>query len=75
MSDRKSGDEDNHDQKNVAAKGKDATSTVEPPKLGLFARFKLLWKQYWYIVLPVHVVTSISWFGSFYYLAARYVCA
>lgn len=40
-------------------------------KLGLFARFKLMSKQYWYVLLPVHVVTSCMWFGGFYYLSSR----
>lgn len=43
----------------------------EDKKLGLVARFKKLWKQYWYIVLPVHLVTSLGWFGGFYMLSAR----
>lgn len=41
---------------------------VQPP-LGLFARFKKMYKEYWYILLPVHVVTSAVWLGGFYYLA------
>lgn len=40
-------------------------------KLGLFARFKLMSKQYWYVLLPVHVVTSCFWFGGLYYLSTR----
>lgn len=45
---------------------------VEPEeKLGLFARFKQMSKQYWYVLLPVHVVTSCFWFGGFYYLSSR----
>ncbi|XP_039958726.1 protein FAM210A [Bactrocera neohumeralis] len=41
----------------------------EASKLGLFAKFKLMYKKYWYVLLPVHVVTSIGWFGGFYYLS------
>ncbi|XP_037938319.1 protein FAM210A-like [Teleopsis dalmanni] len=41
----------------------------ETSKLGLFARFKLMYKKYWYVLIPVHIVTSIGWFGSFYYLS------
>lgn len=37
--------------------------------LGLFARFKKMYKEYWYVLLPVHVVTSAVWLGGFYYLA------
>lgn len=42
-------------------------------KLGLFAKFKLMYKQYWYVLIPVHVITSIGWFGGFYYLSKRLV--
>ncbi|XP_036317956.1 protein FAM210A isoform X2 [Rhagoletis pomonella] len=41
----------------------------EASKLGLFAKFKLMYKKYWYVLIPVHVVTSIGWFGGFYYLS------
>lgn len=36
-------------------------------KLGLIARFKKLTKEYWYVLVPVHVFTSCFWFGGFYY--------
>ncbi|CAB4056727.1 Uncharacterized protein C18orf19 homolog A,Uncharacterized protein C18orf19 homolog B,Protein FAM210A [Lepeophtheirus salmonis] len=35
----------------------------------LSQRFKEMWKNYWYVLLPVHVSTSVFWFGSFYFLA------
>lgn len=41
----------------------------ETEKLGLFARFKKMYKEYWYVLLPVHVVTSAGWLGGFYYLS------
>ena len=44
----------------------------EEPK-GLLGKFRALWRQYWYVVLPVHIVTSIGWFGGFYYIVARCV--
>lgn len=45
-----------------------ADSTLEEPiKLGLFARFKKMYKEYWYVLVPVHCVTSVFWFGGFYY--------
>ncbi|XP_033243278.1 uncharacterized protein C18orf19 homolog A-like [Drosophila miranda] len=37
--------------------------------MGLFARFKHMYKQYWYVLIPVHCVTSVGWFGGFYYLS------
>ncbi|XP_055524793.1 uncharacterized protein C18orf19 homolog A [Wyeomyia smithii] len=39
----------------------------EPAKLGLFARFKKMYKEYWYVLVPVHCVTSAFWLGGFYY--------
>ncbi|XP_053670709.1 uncharacterized protein C18orf19 homolog A, partial [Anopheles nili] len=47
------------------------SSSTEPPavpeKLGLFARFKKMYKEYWYVLVPVHCLTSVAWFGGFYY--------
>jgi len=43
----------------------------EPPekKLSLLQRFKQMYRDYWYVLVPVHLVTSAAWFGGFYYLA------
>ncbi|XP_046399001.1 uncharacterized protein C18orf19 homolog A [Ischnura elegans] len=38
-------------------------------KLSLLQRFKQMYRDYWYVLVPVHVVTSIVWFGGFYYIA------
>lgn len=43
----------------------------EMEKLGLFARFKKMYKEYWYVLLPVHCVTSACWLGGFYYVSKR----
>ncbi|KAF2366673.1 protein of unknown function DUF1279 [Trinorchestia longiramus] len=43
---------------------------VDESELSLFARFKLMYRQYWYVLLPVHGATSIVWYGSFF-LAAK----
>ncbi|XP_077296313.1 protein FAM210A [Arctopsyche grandis] len=40
-----------------------------PEKLGLVARFKQMYRDYWYVLVPVHVATSVCWLGGFYYLA------
>ncbi|XP_060872231.1 protein FAM210A [Metopolophium dirhodum] len=55
-----------------------ATTTPPPPpppsdddkSQSIFQRFKNMAKKYWYIVLPVHLVTSTVWFGSFYFIAS-----
>lgn len=49
----------------------DNVSTETTQKLGIVARFKLMFKQYWYVLIPVHCVTSVGWFGTFYYLSSR----
>lgn len=38
-------------------------------KRSLFVRFKESFKKYWYVMLPVHFVTSWMFLGGFYYLA------
>lgn len=43
----------------------------ESSKLGLFARFKLMYRKYWYVLIPVHCVTSAGWLAGFYYLSQR----
>ncbi|VDP24330.1 unnamed protein product [Soboliphyme baturini] len=52
----------------------DADRTLLPfvgpeTKLTSVQRFKLLFKKYWYVLVPVHLVTSAFWFGTFYYMA------
>ncbi|KAL4091042.1 hypothetical protein QTP88_025783 [Uroleucon formosanum] len=52
------------------------TTPLPPPtpdddkSQNIFQRFKNMAKKYWYIVLPVHLVTSTVWFGSFYFIAS-----
>ncbi|XP_054282860.1 uncharacterized protein C18orf19 homolog A-like isoform X1 [Macrosteles quadrilineatus] len=49
-----------------------STSGNEQPenKPSLYQRFKAMYRDYWYVLLPVHLVTSAGWFGGFYYLAS-----
>lgn len=44
---------------------------IPPEKLGIVAKFKLMYKQYWYILVPVHLITSTGWLIGFYYLSKR----
>lgn len=44
----------------------------EVQKLGIVARFKKMYKEYWYVLLPVHIATSAVWYGSFFYASKRY---
>ncbi|CAG9858295.1 unnamed protein product [Phyllotreta striolata] len=41
----------------------------ETEKLTLFQRIKQMYRDYWYVLVPVHIVTSTMWFGGFYYMA------
>ncbi|KAK9873001.1 hypothetical protein WA026_020346 [Henosepilachna vigintioctopunctata] len=50
-------------------KQEDAIKEANTPKQTLFQRFKSMYKSYWYVLIPVHVVTSLGWFGGFYYMA------
>uniref|UniRef100_A0A8D8W288 Protein FAM210A n=1 Tax=Cacopsylla melanoneura TaxID=428564 RepID=A0A8D8W288_9HEMI len=58
----------NHGMYNIRATSPDPESP-EPKKLSLYQRIKIMYRDYWYILAPVHLVTSAFWFGSFYYLA------
>lgn len=53
------------DNKNAPATA--ATDTGKKP--GIIAQFKDLYKRYWYVMVPVHLVTSSLWLGGFYYLS------
>uniref|UniRef100_A0A1B6DDW0 DUF1279 domain-containing protein n=1 Tax=Clastoptera arizonana TaxID=38151 RepID=A0A1B6DDW0_9HEMI len=41
----------------------------ENKKLTLYQRLKAMYKDYWYVLLPVHLITSACWYGGFYYMA------
>jgi len=38
----------------------------EEEKVSIFQKFKKMSKDYWYVLVPVHVATSLVWFGGFY---------
>lgn len=70
----------NFDNKSTSSSSSDApdknteipvTSGEEFENLGLIARFKKMYKEYWYVLVPVHLATSAVWFGSFYYASKR----
>ncbi|KAK2177442.1 hypothetical protein NP493_592g01005 [Ridgeia piscesae] len=42
---------------------------VTEEKKGIFARFKMAYKQYGKVLIGVHLATSTVWFSSFYYAA------
>lgn len=45
----------------------------EEKKTGLIQRFKEMYRDYWYVLVPVHMATSAMWFGGFYYAVRRLV--
>lgn len=52
----------------------DQAADVDPlqdKSMGLFQRFKKTFKQYGKVMIPVHLVTSSVWFGTFYYAAMK----
>lgn len=44
---------------------------LQDNSMGLFQRFKKTFKQYGKVMIPVHLVTSSVWFGTFYYAAMK----
>lgn len=44
---------------------------LQDKSMGLFQRFKKTFKQYGKVLIPVHLVTSSVWFGTFYYAAMK----
>ena len=55
-------------------KSKDDGNPTDDPvaKPSLFQRFKQMSKDYWYVLIPVHIITSAGWFGGFYFAVKRY---
>ncbi|XP_068180563.1 uncharacterized protein C18orf19 homolog B [Antennarius striatus] len=54
--------------------GPEAAVEVDPlqdKSIGLVQRFKKTFKQYGKVLIPVHLVTSTLWFGTFYYAAMK----
>uniref|UniRef100_A0A8C5R1K8 Family with sequence similarity 210 member A n=1 Tax=Leptobrachium leishanense TaxID=445787 RepID=A0A8C5R1K8_9ANUR len=56
-----------------ATENVDATVSdpLQDKSIGLFHRFKKTFKQHGKVLIPVHLVTSTFWFGSFYYAAMQ----
>lgn len=44
---------------------------LQDKSIGLVQRFKRTFKQYGKVMVPVHIVTSTVWFGTFYYAAMK----
>lgn len=59
------------DNKNTSEKSQEVSTEEKPDEKppSLLQRFKQMYRDYWYVLVPVHLVTSAIWFSSFYYLA------
>ncbi|XP_061738270.1 uncharacterized protein C18orf19 homolog A-like [Nerophis ophidion] len=44
---------------------------LQDKSIGLVQRFKKTFKQYGKVMIPVHLLTSSMWFGTFYYAAMK----
>lgn len=51
----------------------DRGSPQEEKKLTLFQKFKQMTKDYWHVLIPVHIITSIGWVAIFYTAVRKYV--
>ncbi|XP_017892109.1 protein FAM210A isoform X2 [Ceratina calcarata] len=45
---------------------KEYTPKTEMKKQSLFAKMKQMTKDYWHILVPVHIITSLGWVAIFY---------
>ncbi|KAM8810825.1 F210A protein, partial [Eudromia elegans] len=62
------------DDKSQQSPAESVSSDPDPlqdKSIGLFQRFKKTFKQYGKVMIPVHLLTSTVWFGSFYYAAMK----
>ncbi|KAM3873482.1 uncharacterized protein C18orf19 homolog B [Diretmus argenteus] len=57
--------------KNEAGTDDAEVDPLQDKSIGLVQRFKKTFKQYGKVMIPVHLVTSSIWFGTFYYAAMK----
>lgn len=58
-------------QSSDAQPGAPDVDPLQDKSIGLFQRFKRTFKQYGKVMIPVHLLTSSVWFGTFYYAAMK----
>uniref|UniRef100_A0A1A9UHQ2 DUF1279 domain-containing protein n=1 Tax=Glossina austeni TaxID=7395 RepID=A0A1A9UHQ2_GLOAU len=62
----------NPDQANKSDTKSAAVNEVElfgdGSNLSQFQKLKLMYKKYWYVLIPVHLITSTCWIGGFFYM-------
>ncbi|KAI9559063.1 hypothetical protein GHT06_015852 [Daphnia sinensis] len=60
-------EKDNEDELQQKIQEQGSSSSPPPTKVSLFQKFKQMYKDYWYVLIPVHVATSAVWAGGFYF--------
>lgn len=60
------------DPKSVDTQTAESTKNANDEKpLTLYAKFKKMAREYWYVLIPVHAFTSVFWIGGFYYASLK----
>ncbi|KAM9098379.1 protein FAM210A [Sarcophilus harrisii] len=54
-----------------SAEKKETLDPLQDKSISLYQRFKKTFRQYGKVMIPVHLVTSGIWFGTFYYAASK----
>lgn len=60
-------------QKYQYSENKDCYTPPPSAKPTVFQRMKQMTKDYWHILIPVHIVTSTGWLALFYMAAKKYI--
>ncbi|XP_072460264.1 protein FAM210A [Notamacropus eugenii] len=55
----------------IHAEKKEDLDPLQDKSISLYQRFKKTFRQYGKVMIPVHIVTSGLWFGTFYYAALK----
>lgn len=64
-------DEKEEDPKSVDTQTESTKNANDEKPLTLYAKFKKMAKEYWYVLIPVHAFTSVFWIGGFYYASLK----
>ena len=68
LNDEKRKDED---PKSVDTQTESTKNVNDEKPLTLYAKFKKMAREYWYVLIPVHAFTSVFWIGGFYYASLK----
>ena len=60
------------ESKETKAKEDEGSANAPTAKPSVFQQLKQMSKDYWYVLIPVHLITSAGWFGGFYFAVKRY---